>query len=290
VRLPSVEVAMDSDEQVRGVIRLVFEKFDALGTARSVFRYLLGAKIRIGVRPNRGPRRGELVWRPPTRSAIERILRHPIYAGAYAYGRYRYTPQPVRGSRPACQTIPLDKVQALLRDKLPAYITWDQFQSNLATLRANRSGPATPGAVRTGAGLLGGLIRCGTCGRRLTVHYRRPGGQAHYTCDRYSARGGDKGGEQTCYGVVAAPVDELVTAQVLRALEPAALELSLQAGRTWLKNGTGSTAIGGRSANAPATNTPTQIAEALNAAGFRTPRRRGRLPASGFTSCSGGSG
>lgn len=230
VRLPSSEVAMDSDEQVRGVIRLVFEKFDELGTARSVFRYLLGAKIRIGVRPNRGPRRGELVWRPPTRSAIERILRHPIYAGAYAYGRYRYTPQPVRGSRPACQTIPLDKVQVLLRDKLPAYITWDQFQSNLATLRANRSGPATPGAVRTGAGLLGGLIRCGTCGRRLTVHYRRPGGQAHYTCDRYSARGGDKGGEQTCYGVVAAPVDELVTAQVLRALEPAALELSLQAG------------------------------------------------------------
>ena len=228
LRLPSGEVAMDSDEQVRGVIRLVFEKFGELGTARGVFRYLLGAKIQIGVRPNKGPRRGELVWRRPTISSMERILRHPIYAGAYAYGRCRYAPQPAGSTQPACKTMPLDQVQVLLRDKLPAYITWDQFQSNLARLRANRSGPATPGAVRSGLGLLGGLIRCGTCGRRLTVHYRS-GGQAHYTCDRYSARGGDKGGEQTCHGMVAAPVDELVTIQVLRALEPAALDLSLRA-------------------------------------------------------------
>jgi DNA invertase Pin-like site-specific DNA recombinase len=226
MRLPSGEVAMDSDEQVRGVISLIFEKFDELGTARSVFLYLIAARIQVGVRPNKGPQRGELAWRRPTRSTIERILRHPIYAGAYAYGRYRYTPKVAGRPQPVCQTISLDKIPVLLRDKLPAYISWEQFQSNLAKLRANRSGPATPGPVRQGAGLLGGLIRCGTCGRRLSVHYRRPGGQAHYTCDRHSAQGG----EQTCYGVVAAPVDELVTTQVLRALEPAALELSLQAG------------------------------------------------------------
>jgi DNA invertase Pin-like site-specific DNA recombinase len=226
VRLPSGGVAVDPDEQVRGVVRLVFEKFDELGTARGVFLYLIAAKIQVGVRPNKGPRRGELVWRRPTRSTVERILRHPIYAGAYAYGRYRHTPGAAGGPQPACRTVPLDNVQVLLRDKLPAYITWDRFQSNLAKLRANRSGPATPGAARTGSALLGGLIRCGTCGRRLSVHYRRPGGQAHYTCDLHSARGG----EQTCYGTVAAPVDELVAAQVLRALEPAALELSLQAG------------------------------------------------------------
>ncbi|HVK08279.1 MAG TPA: recombinase zinc beta ribbon domain-containing protein, partial [Gemmataceae bacterium] len=163
------------------------------------------------------------MWRRPTRSSVERILRHPIYADAYAYGRYRDTPK-VSGAQPACRTIPLDKISVLLRDKLPAYITWDRFQSNLAKLRANRSGPTTPGSVRTGTGLLGGRIRCGTCGRRMSVRYRRPGGQCHYTCDRHVA----EGREQTCYGLVAAPVVELVTAQVLRALEPAALELSVR--------------------------------------------------------------
>ena len=47
----------------------------------------------------------------------------------------------------------------------------------------------------------------------------------HYWCDThlYEER------EQPCFGLKAPPVDELVAQQVLRALEPAAVELSLQA-------------------------------------------------------------
>ena len=40
-----------------------------------------------------------------------------------------------------------------------------------------------------------------------------------------------EGTEQTCHGLRTTPVDDLVARQVLRALEPAALELSLQAAR-----------------------------------------------------------
>jgi DNA invertase Pin-like site-specific DNA recombinase len=225
VRLPSAEVAMDSDEQVRGVVRLVFEKFDEVGTGRGVLRHLIGAGIRIGIRPRCGPQRGELVWRRPTRSTIERILRHPIYAGAYAYGRHRYAPKVPGVTRPVCQEVSLDQIPVLLRDRLPAYISWDQFQANQAKLKGNRSGPGTPGAVRSGAGLLGGLIRCGTCGRRMSVRYPGTTRRSGYHCDLHVA----EIREQTCYGTAARPIDDVVTAQVLGALEPAALELSLRA-------------------------------------------------------------
>ena len=49
--------------------------------------------------------------------------------------------------------------------------------------------------------------------------------KSHYWCDTHYFE--DR--EQPCFGLKAPPVDELVAQQVLRALEPAALDLSLQA-------------------------------------------------------------
>jgi hypothetical protein len=114
--------------------------------------------------------------------------------------------------------------KVLRRDQLPAYITWERFVENQERMRQNRTLAASPGAARQGAALLGGLLFCGTCGRRLQVAYRSKGA-AYYSCQRYR----QQGTEQTCYGLQAAPVDELVAAQVLRVLEPAALEVSLNA-------------------------------------------------------------
>ena len=42
-RRPSGEVALDPDEQVQAVIRLVFRLFDELGTVHAVLRFLVGA-------------------------------------------------------------------------------------------------------------------------------------------------------------------------------------------------------------------------------------------------------
>jgi len=83
LRLPSGEAVLDPDEQVREMVRLIFDKFDELGTAWAVFRYLLDNGLRVGLRASRGPRRGELIWRRPTRGTVERLLHHPIYAGVY---------------------------------------------------------------------------------------------------------------------------------------------------------------------------------------------------------------
>jgi DNA invertase Pin-like site-specific DNA recombinase len=125
VHVASGEVTQDPDEQVRGVVRLIFEKFDALGTAWATFHYLLDSGVQVGLRPSRGPRRGQLVWQRPNRGNVERLLRHPIYAGVYTYGRYQYGGAQLGGQHgPACRRVMLAEVPFLKRDHLPAYITW----------------------------------------------------------------------------------------------------------------------------------------------------------------------
>src|SRR4051795_10842093 len=87
VKLSTERVEMDPDEQVRDIIRLIFDKYDEIGTAWGVFHYLIRNNIRLGFRPFYGPNRGNLEWRRPNLLTIFQILRNPIYAGAYAYGR-----------------------------------------------------------------------------------------------------------------------------------------------------------------------------------------------------------
>ena len=89
VKSPSGEVLQEPDEQARGVVQLVFDKFEELGTVWGVFRFLLQNKIQLGYRCHRGPKRGQLEWRRPIATRILAMLRHPIYAGAYAYGIHR---------------------------------------------------------------------------------------------------------------------------------------------------------------------------------------------------------
>src|SRR6516162_2807459 len=89
LKLPHGEVILDPDEQVRATVQLVFAKFTELGSFGKVYRYLRQNKILIGCRVHQGPRLGELVWRPVSRSLLAQMLHHPIYAGAYSYGRRR---------------------------------------------------------------------------------------------------------------------------------------------------------------------------------------------------------
>ncbi|MGC1721832.1 MAG: hypothetical protein WA746_22830 [Isosphaeraceae bacterium] len=70
VKTPAGGLALDPDDQVQQVVRLIFDKFDELGTAHAVTRYLRENHIRLGIRPHDGPNRGNLEWRPALVSTV----------------------------------------------------------------------------------------------------------------------------------------------------------------------------------------------------------------------------
>jgi DNA invertase Pin-like site-specific DNA recombinase len=227
VRRPSGEVVLDPDEQVQHVIRLIFRKFEEIGTLNGVLRYLVEHRIQLGIRRRTGPDTGELEWHRPNRMTLQNLLKHPIYAGAYAYGRRPIDPQrkiPGHPSRGRTVAGPTDWV-ALIKDQRPAYISWEQYERNLAQLEANRARGESRGAVRPGTALLAGLVVCGRCGCRVSVSYsgRRKGHL--YTCTRRKI----DYAEPACQELAGPCLDDYVSEQVLHALEPAALDLSLEA-------------------------------------------------------------
>lgn len=165
VRRASGEVTLDPDEQVQAVVRLVFRKFEELGTLHALLRYLDRHEIELGVRVREGEGKGELVWRRPNRMTLQNLLKNPTYAGAYSYGRRQVDPRKKQPGRPTTDRVvcAAQSYHVLLKDQLPAYISWTQFEANLARLESNRARADTRGATRHGPSLLAGLL-CFTAG------------------------------------------------------------------------------------------------------------------------------
>ena len=224
VKLPTGEVARDPDEQVQATVQLVFDKFDELGSCRRLYRHLVRNQIRLGMRVHRGPRRGQLEWRLPIPGMLGRMLHHPIYAGAYSWGRRRVDHKRTAASagKLTMREMPMSEWIVLQQDRLPAYITWERYLANQQRLLQNGPRTGSPGVPRSGKALLTSLLVCGACGRRMYASYRSKS-TAYYGCMRRKNEG------STCCGLEAGAVDDLVAQQVLRALEPATLELSLKA-------------------------------------------------------------
>jgi len=217
-------VALEPDEQARDVVRLIFAKFAELGSANAVLRFLRREQVLLGLRQVQGAERGQLIWRVPNRGTLTRILHHPLYAGAYVFGRrptnpFRNSPGQ---SQPHRRFVGRDEWQVLLQDKLPAYITWEQWERNQQRLQDNStsygSGPSR------GASPIVGRITCGKCGARMAVSY--PGkNQPYFSC---CAAHRDFG-EPLCQAFEGSALESLITQLVLTALLPASVELNLQA-------------------------------------------------------------
>lgn len=170
----------------------------------------------------------ELVWRRPNRMTLQNMLKHPLYAGAYVYGRRQDDPRRKQLDRPRSGRVvmPSGEWLVFLPNHCPAYIAMEQYERNQAQLHANRSQVEAPGAVRGGAALLAGLVVCAQCGTRLGVKYDNGKARRHtYECVlRHNCYR-----EPRCQHVAGPCLDTFVSDQVLAALEPAAVELSLTA-------------------------------------------------------------
>jgi DNA invertase Pin-like site-specific DNA recombinase len=217
------QLELDPDEQVQYVVRLIFDKFDELGSIGASHRYLVRHDIKLGFRVPGEAGGGRLEWRRPLASSLGRILRHPYYAGCYAFGFTRQDPRRKKPGRPHTGTVQVPRLQwqVMIPDAVPAYITWERYLANQERLRSNRFQPTTPGAARGGHSILTGLVYCGRCGRKMRVAYHASGMPAYYLCKNKDANAL----EPACQCLSGKQLETLVAAEVLRAIEPARMEL-----------------------------------------------------------------
>lgn len=228
VRTPDGGIALDPDEQVRSIVRLVFDKYLELGSLTKTHAFFVSNGIRLGIRAYKGPNKGQLIWQRPRRNTLYAMLCHPFYAGAYVYGRTPIdrTRQMSGRTKAGRRNAPPEEWVCLLRDTVPAYISWEQYEENRRRLTACDRGPGAKATTGRAPTLLNGIVRCGRCGRPMAARNARATANPRYACDyEHQEYGGPR-----CQSITAAYADRLIETLVLRAVEPAALELSLRAG------------------------------------------------------------
>ncbi len=220
------ELELDPDEEVQAVVRLIFAKFEEIGSVHGVLKYLVENGIKIPIRSQSRVNKGELEPHRPNLVQLSNMLHHALYAGAYCWARRPTDPKRKAagraGSRP--RLLAPEDCRVFLKDRYPAYIKWEQYQRNVQRMQQNRSRIDARGIARGGGSLLAGLVVCAKCGRRLRVSYSDPD-HPRYTCS--FAR--TQYGSPTCQSFAGRLLDQLLERQILRVLEPAAVELSLAA-------------------------------------------------------------
>jgi DNA invertase Pin-like site-specific DNA recombinase len=226
VRVGRDRVEKNPDKRVQEALQLVFTKFAELQSARQVHIWLREEGIELPVKSRQGEAHG-VVWRLPAYNIVHNILTNPIYAGAYAFGRTKSRVSLEDGRKRIRRGVqkPMAEWDVLIKDHHAAYITWDQFERNLAVIANNAtrmSSELARGAARAGELLLPGLLRCGHCGRKLHVHYSKLG---RYNC--YGAR--TNHGAARCISISGLSIDPAISNEVLRVLKPLGIEAALKA-------------------------------------------------------------
>jgi DNA invertase Pin-like site-specific DNA recombinase len=224
LRLPDGTVVKDPDDQVRHTIELVLAKFEDLGSCQQVLRYLRQENILLPRHQTSGFYKGQLLWKPPSDSAIYEIILNPAYAGAFVYGRRPLDPARQQPGRRATGQVhkPMAEWLHLQRDVYPAYITWEQYLANQARLHQNATRFAekiqqAQGAPGEGAALLQGLATCGLCGHRMHVDYKFT---PRYCCEALARHFGG----QSCASLHGPSIEAVVVQAFFEALRPAQLD------------------------------------------------------------------
>jgi DNA invertase Pin-like site-specific DNA recombinase len=223
------DFVIDPDEQVQAVVRLIFERFGRRGSVNGLLRWLVRHDVKLPVRPHFGVNRGELEWRRPNRVTLLNMLHHPIYAGGYRWGHREVDPRKKAPGRPSTGRTfnAYDQCRVLIRDRFPAYITWEVFEENQVKLAENSRLGKLLSAPRHGPSVLAGLVVCGRCSHRMLVGYNNT--STHQTL-RYSClRDAIDYGQDVCQSLSGAVLESFVVERLLQAVSQASLELSLAA-------------------------------------------------------------
>jgi DNA invertase Pin-like site-specific DNA recombinase len=224
----SGRVVFDPDQQVQRGVRLLFETFRQTGSALRVVHHFKTEGVLWPRRITSGVRAGELFFGPLEHSRVLGILHNPRYTGAFVYGRTRQRKVIIAGQL-RYRRLKREEWSVFLPNMHPGYISWEEFESNQTKLLANANGygeDRRKSPPREGAALLQGLVICGVCGLRMTVRYHTDHGHLipEYVCQRR----GIQTAEPICQHLPGGQIDQAVTELVLKAVNPASLDVALE--------------------------------------------------------------
>jgi len=223
------KVVKDPDKRVMEAMESVFRKFREIRSIRQTFLWFRNEGVELPVNKSYG--NGiKIVWQLPTKGFIKDVLQNPYYAGAYVWGRRQTEKVVVDGKIQKRQGKILrpEECKVLIRDHHDGYINWGSFEDNLKMIRDNNlnlGGDESVGAVRSGQGILCGLLRCGHCGRKLYVRYWGKSG----TNARYLCKGDFDSGGSYCIAFGGATVDRRFGKELMKVLSPLGIKASVEA-------------------------------------------------------------
>jgi len=219
VRQADGQVCKNPNQEIQDRISLVFRTFLRVKSASKVLRFFREHQLGLP----RSDRFGDLIWKEPTVAAMLEILKNPAYAGAFAYGRSQ-TGRDGSG-KSTTKRLPFGQWKIVVKDKYPAYVSWETFeriqamlQDNYAEYDRNKS----RGVPRAGTALLHGLVYCGECGHKMVVQYKGgPEYQCNFLRQQYQV--------PVCQRIASQPIDDFVVQAFFQALSPVELDVYEQA-------------------------------------------------------------
>ncbi|ANY82195.1 serine recombinase (plasmid) [Microvirga ossetica] len=223
-------LGLDPDLRLQEVIRLIFARFRELGSARQVLLSMTADQIHFP-RPSDEGRMTSFTWLPIRYRNVIGVLKNPFYAGVYVYGKSEKRTSIVdgRARRSYGHGKPVGTWEVFIKDHHEGYVSWEEYERNQKQLALNNYGRAD--GVKSGRGgkaLLSGVMTCGRCGRRLSVAYTgNPQSRPVYRCDKPNLMMG----LPRCMTFGGPRVDAAVARELLRAVEPLAIEAAFEAER-----------------------------------------------------------
>ena len=131
------KIEMDPDRRVQQALQLVFTKMTELGSMRQVLLWFRQRKMCL---PSIVDRPGEkAVWKLPVYNTILHLLRNPMYAGAYVFGKTEARTKVINGRarKTGGHFKPQSSWTVLIREHHPGYISWEQFERNQEIIASN---------------------------------------------------------------------------------------------------------------------------------------------------------
>jgi len=219
------KVVFDPDKQVQQSVRLLFQTYRRIGTIRGTMCSFNDKEL-LFPRHSDNHFKEKLEWKKINFSLTRCILRNPVYAGAYVFGRTRTTRR-ADGSI-SYGRLPREQWKVLIKNAHEGYISWDEYEKNqrqMLSCTQSRNGLNGQGPPREGNALLQGLVICGICGKRMKTHYHN---YSDRSISRYSciAEQHERGGP-ICQSASGKDVDRAVGKLLMESVTPLTLEVAL---------------------------------------------------------------